>query len=62
MSRIEQLISDIESYIDAYMINKHENIEPNKLNLRKFCFNNKKLSNDLIKLINEVFYVYWIFK
>ncbi len=47
--------SDIESYIDAYMINKHENIEPNKLNLRKFCFNNKKLSNDLIKLINEVF-------
>lgn len=47
--------SDIESYIDAYMIKSHENIEPNKLNIKKFCFNNKKLSSELIDLINYVF-------
>lgn len=46
--------SDIESYIDAYMINYHENIKPNKFKIHKFCFNNK-ISKDLSKVIDYSF-------
>ena len=46
--------SEIESYIDAYMINKNENIKPNKFKIHKFCFNTK-VSNELSKLIDHTF-------
>lgn len=48
--------SEVESYIDAYMINKNEKINPNKLNISKFCFKNKKISKELTNLITDVFY------
>ena len=47
--------SDIESYIDAYMINYHENIKPNKFKIHKFCFNNNKISKDLSTVIDYTF-------
>lgn len=46
--------SDMESYIDAYMINTRENIEPNKFKIHKFCFNTK-VSNKLSNMIDYVF-------
>ena len=46
--------SDLESYIDAYMINKNEKIKPNKFKIHKFCFNTK-VSKELSKLIDDVF-------
>lgn len=46
--------SDMESYIDAYMIKEKENIEPNKFKLHKFCFNTK-ISKELSKLIDYVY-------
>lgn len=46
--------SDMESYIDAYMINKREKIEPNKFKIHKFCFNTKVST----KLSNMIDYVY----
>ncbi|MBQ9024209.1 MAG: zinc dependent phospholipase C family protein [Bacilli bacterium] len=53
--------SDLESYIDAYMINKHEKITPNKFKIHKFCFNTK-LSKELSKLIDYAFYKTYNFK
>lgn len=47
--------SDIESYIDAYMINYHENIKPNKFKIHKFCFNSNKISKDLSAVIDYTF-------
>lgn len=47
--------SDLESYIDAYFINKNENISPNKYKMYKFCFN-ATISDELSKLIDDVFY------
>ena len=46
--------SELESYVDAYMINKHENMEPNKFKIHKFCFNTK-VSKELSKLIDYTF-------
>lgn len=46
--------SDMESYIDAYMIKKRENIEPNKFKVYKFCFNTR-VSNELSKMIDYVY-------
>lgn len=45
---------DMESYIDAYMINKRESIEPNKFKIHKFCFNTK-ISDELSKMIDYVY-------
>lgn len=53
--------SDLESYIDCYMINKYENIEPYKFKIYKFCFNTK-VSKDLSKLLDYVFYKTYGFK
>lgn len=47
--------SDIESYIDCYMIYKNENIKPGKFKIHKFCFNNK-YNEDLKKLIDYTFF------
>ena len=47
--------SDIESYIDAYMINKNENINPRKFKIQKFCFNYNKISKDLSNMIDYSF-------
>ncbi len=46
--------SDMESYIDAYMINKKENIEPNKFKIHKFCFNTK-VSHTLSTMIDYIY-------
>lgn len=48
--------NEVECYIDAYMINKIDKIKPNHLNISKFCFNHKKLSKTLLKLIDEVYF------
>ena len=48
--------SETESYIDAYMINKNEKIDPKLLDVGKFCFEYSKLSEDLIEILNEVFF------
>lgn len=48
--------SETESYIDAYLINKNEKIEPNKLDVGKFCFEYTKLSEKLIEVINDVYF------
>lgn len=48
--------SDIESYIDCYMIYKRENISPGKFKVHKFCFNNSKETNNLKQLIDYTFY------
>ena len=53
--------SDLETYIDAYYINKNENIEPNKFKIQKFCFNTK-ISKELATLIDEVYYKTYNFK
>ncbi len=46
--------SDLESYVDAYMINSREKIMPNKYKIHKFCFNTK-VSNELSKLIDYIY-------
>lgn len=46
--------SNIETYIDSYMISVNENLKPGKFKNYKFCFNNTKNDN-LIKLINYTF-------
>ena len=46
--------SELESYIDAYMIKTKENILPNKFKIHKFCFNTK-VSKELSKLIDYTF-------
>jgi hypothetical protein len=46
---------EVETYIDSYLINKNENIKPGCLDVSKFCFKKKKISKELIKLIDEVF-------
>lgn len=48
--------SDIESYIDAYMIKQKENINPGKFKCYNFCFNNSKITQNLLDLINYTFY------
>lgn len=48
--------SEVESYIDAYLINKREKLNPNELDVSKFCFTNNKLSKKLILMIDSVFY------
>ncbi len=48
--------SDLESYIDAYMIKQRENIDPKDFKCYKFCFNNNKISKNLSNLINYTFY------
>ena len=53
--------SDLETYVDAYMINKNENIKPNKFKIYKFCFNTK-VSKELCDLIDYVFYKTYKFK
>lgn len=52
--KYNSLHSIIETYIDAYMININENIEPGKFKNYKFCFNNTKNKN-LVNLINYTF-------
>lgn len=47
--------NEVESYIDAFMINDREKIKPNKLDLKCFCFKYKPLSKDLCLLINTVY-------
>ncbi|MBO5182826.1 MAG: zinc dependent phospholipase C family protein [Bacilli bacterium] len=46
--------SNMENYIDAYMINKREGILPNKFKIHKFCFNTK-VSKILCKMVNHVY-------
>ena len=46
--------SDLESYIDAYMIFNKEKVLPNKFKIQKFCFNTK-VSKELSKLIDYTF-------
>ena len=53
--------NELESYIDAYMIKKNENIIPNKFKIHKFCFNTK-VSKKLSKLIDYTFYKTYGFK
>ena len=53
--------SDLESYIDAYFINKRENMIPNKFKIYKFCFNTK-VSKELSNLIDYVFLKTYNFK
>lgn len=53
--------SDLESYIDAYFINKREKIIPNKFKIYNFCFNTK-VSKELSKLIDYVFLKTYNFK
>ena len=53
--------NELESYIDAYMISKHQNMIPNKFKIYKFCFNTK-VSKELSKLIDYVFYKTYNFK
>ncbi len=48
--------SDIETYIDCYMISKREQILPNKFKVYKFCFNNTKPNNNLKNIINNTFF------
>lgn len=47
--------SDLESYIDCYMIYKNENINPNKFKIHKFCFNYNKMNKNLSNFIKESF-------
>lgn len=54
--------SDMESYIDAFMINKNEKINPNKFKIHKFCFNYNKISKNLSKLIDYSFNKTYEFK
>ena len=53
--------SELESYVDAYMINKRENMIPNKFKIHKFCFNTN-VSKELSKLIDYTFYKTYGFK
>ena len=53
--------SDLESYIDAYYINKNEKIIPNKFKIHNFCFNTK-VSKELSNLIDDVYYKTYGFK
>ena len=53
--------SELESYIDAYMIKKKENTIPNKFKIHKFCFNTK-VSKELSNLMDYVFYKTYKFK
>lgn len=53
--------NNLESYIDAYMINKRENMIPNKFKIHKLCFNTK-VSKELSKLIDYTFYKTYGFK
>lgn len=48
--------SEIETYIDCYMINKRENINNKLFKPHKFCFNYNKPCKDLVNLINHTFY------
>lgn len=48
--------NEMECYIDAYMINKNEKINPRELDIGKFCFDYIKMSETLINLIDEVMY------
>lgn len=47
--------AEFENYIDAYYINKHENMIPNKFKVHKFCFNTK-VSDELKKMIDYTMY------
>ena len=47
--------SDIETYIDSYMIKKKDNIEPGKLKVHLFCCNANKFSKELNDLIDYTF-------
>ena len=46
----------MESFIDMDMISKREKVKPYKFDVSKMCFNNIILSNDLINVINNVFF------
>ena len=46
--------SELESYVDAYMVYKKMNIIPNKFKVHKYCFNTK-VSKELSKLIDYTF-------
>lgn len=54
--------SQMESYIDAYLINKNENIDPKTLDVGKFCFKYTKMSETLIEMINDVIYETYNYK
>lgn len=47
--------SEMESYIDAYLIEQNENIKACELDPGKFCFDYVNLSDDIIKMIDSVF-------
>ena len=53
--------NNLESYVDAYFINKNINVFPGKFKIHKFCFNTK-VSKELSKLIDEVYYKTYGFK
>lgn len=46
--------SEMESYIDAYLIEKNEKIKANTLDVGKFCFDYNNLSDELVELLNAV--------
>lgn len=48
--------SEIETYIDCYMISKRENIDNKLFKFYNFCLNYNKPSMELINLINHIFY------
>ena len=54
--------SQMESYIDAYMISKNEKINPRTLDVGKFCFSYTKMSDTLINLVNDVCYETYNYK
>lgn len=48
--------SEIETYIDCYMVNKRENTDNKLFKFYKFCLNNNKPTKELINTINYTFY------
>lgn len=46
----------METFLDNDLIKRRENINPYKFNISKYCFNNKKFSNDLNDTIDYTFY------
>ena len=47
--------SEMETYLDCYMIKENENIKPGKFNVKKFCLSPYKFSSKLKDLINYSF-------
>lgn len=53
--------SNMESYIDAYMVKERMSIDPNKFKIHKFCFNTK-MSKELSKMIDYIYINTYKFK